>query len=151
VRCAITRVAACALAATLLSGYVGSKAYGAKPLSKAQYSKQVSVIGKTFGIDIAPVGASTTVHAAALALAKLQGELPVLDRKLRAITPPAAIKADHARLVKAIGEFGSELGPLIAKLRSGAIKTVSAIPAPKGQRDISNAVAAINKAGYNIG
>jgi len=151
VRCAITRVAACALAATLLSGYVGSKAYGAKPLSKAQYSKQVSVIGKTFGIDIAPVGATTTVHAAALALAKLQGELPVLDRKLRAITPPAAIKADHAGLVKAIGEFGSELGPVITKLKTGDMKALSSVGSLKGLKEIESAVQVIGKAGYKIG
>lgn len=98
------------------------------------------------------VSAATSVPAAALALTKLRNQLAVIDKQLNGITPPTAIKADDARLVKAIREFENELGPVIAKLKSGAIKTLSSIPSSfKGQGDIASAVAAINKAGYNIG
>lgn len=148
----VTRGAAFVLALTCLWGYLGSDALGATPLSKAQYRKQVTLIGKTFGTDVGLVSGATTVPAAALALAMLRSQLAVIDKQLNGITPPTAIKADNTRLVNAIREFENELGPVIAKLKSGAIKTISAIPSSfKGQSDIASAVAAINKAGYNIG
>lgn len=145
------RLAVLALALTCLGGYLDSDALGATPLSKAQYRKQVTLIGKTFGTDVGLVSAATTVPAAALALARLRAQLAVIAKQLNRITPPTAIKADNARLVNAIREFENELGPVIAKLKSGAIKTLSSIPSSfKGQSDIASAVAAIDKAGYNI-
>ena len=148
----ITRAAPFVLALTCLWGYLGSDALGATPLSKAQYRKQVTLIGKTFGTDVGLVSAATSVPAAALALTRLRNQLAVIDKQLNGITPPTAIKADNTRLVNAIREFENELGPVIAKLKSGAIKTLSSIPSSfKGQGDIASAVAAINKAGYNIG
>jgi len=111
----------------------------------------MTAIGKSFQSDVAPIANATTIHAEQLALTKLHSELGDTETKLRAIIPPTAIQADHTRLVAAIGEFESELAPLIAKLKSGAITKLSAIPLPKGESDIYNAVAAINKAGYSIG
>lgn len=152
----LTPAAACALLAVCLGGCGGgakpaASLAGARPLSKAQYSRQMTVIGKTFQREVALIATAPTIRAEQLTLTRLEGELGVTETKLRAIVPPAPIQADHARLVEAIGEFEAELGPLIAKLKSGAITDLGTIPVPKGEKDIFNAVAAINKAGYNIG
>jgi hypothetical protein len=123
---------------------------GAKPLSKAQYDKQMTAIGKSFGAALGQFGTPSTAHKAQVAATKLQSEIGTIDVTIGAITPPAPIKADHARLVAAIGEFKRELGPVIATLKTGDTAVLKSMSTLKGLKDVDSAVQAINKAGYSI-
>lgn len=145
-RRAITRVGSCALAVTCLAGFGGS----AKPLSKAEYDKRMTAIGKSFGTALGQFGSPKTAHKAQLAATKLQSEVGTIDVALGAITPPAPIKADHARLVAAVGEFERELGPVIATLKSGDTAVLKSVSTLKGLQDVDSAVEAISEAGYSI-
>jgi len=143
----VARAGVCALVVACLAG-CGS---GAKALSKADYDKQMTAIGKSFAADLNPLATANTAQEAQFALTKVQGELAAADKSLGAIRPPAPIKADHARLVAAMGEFGSELGSVIAKLKTGDMKALSSVGSLKGLKEIESAVQVIGKAGYKIG
>ena len=143
----VARVGACVLAAACLAG-CGSAA--TPPLSKAAYDKQMVAIGKSFGADFDPLSAANTAHKAQLSLTKIQGELAATEEKLASITPPAPVKAEHARLVAAVGEFESELGPVIAKLKTGDLNALGSVTSLKGFKDIDKALQAIVNAGYDI-
>lgn len=145
-RRATARVGICALTVACLAGFGGS----AKPLSKAQYDKQMTAIGKSFGTALGQFGSPKTAHEAQLAATKLQSEIGTIDTALGAITPPAPIRADHARLVAAIGEFERELGPVISTLKTGDTAVLKSVSTLKGLQDVDSAVAAISKAGYSI-
>lgn len=144
---ALARIAVCALALTCLAGC----GVGARALSKAAYDKQMSVVGKRFASDINALATANTASSAQRVLMKVQGELAATDTELRAITPPAPIKADHARLVAAMGELERELGPVIARLKSGDLSALGSVGSLKGLKGIDGAVVAIGKAGYDIG
>jgi hypothetical protein len=111
----------------------------------------MTAIGKSLGAAFKPVAAAKTAHTAEVALVKVKSKLAAVDTELGAITPPTAVKTDQAHLAAAIEELGSELDPVIAKLKTGDLKALGAIDSLKGIKDLTVAVEAIGAAGYNIG
>jgi hypothetical protein len=105
----------------------------AKPLGRAAYDAQMR---------------------AGAALVKLQAHLRSAANTLAGIAPPAAIKAKHAALVKAVRDYADELDAVIAKVRNGTLEAASvpsAIVGLPGVGEIVNASSAISNAGYAIG
>lgn len=144
---AVARVGVCALVVACLAGCGG----GAKAVSKAAYDQQMTAVGKSFASDLSGLATANTASKAQLALTKVQGELAAMDKMLGAVTPPAPVKADHVRLVAAVGELESELGPVIAKLKTGDLTALGSVGSLKGLKDVDSAVRAIGEAGYDIG
>lgn len=143
---AVTRVGVCGLAVVCVSAWSN----GATPLSKARYDRQMTAIGKSFGLDLAALSSATTARLAEAALAKFRNQLAASNKTLAAMTPPSKVKADHARLVTAIGELEHEIGALIARVRRAGVAALDSFDSMKGLKDIQDAVRAINKAGYSI-
>jgi ABC-type glycerol-3-phosphate transport system substrate-binding protein len=92
----------------------------------------------------------TDPSSAAAELSTVQAALRKAAAQLEAITPPGAVKADHARLIDALDELASGVGPLIAELKSGSVDSVGAPLSLKGVADARTAIAALNAAGYKI-
>ena len=72
------------------------------------------------------------------------------QRELAAMAPPPPIAAAHARLARAIGDFATELGPLIARLDRGDLAALATLTALPALREIGAATGTIVKAGYRI-
>jgi hypothetical protein len=138
----------CLVALALVAAGCGSS--GAKPLTKAAYDKQMSVLGTDFGDDLARLGSATTTPEGVTAVRTLQTELGALDKKLAALTPPKAIKAEHAKLVTAITLFASELGPIETKVHAKGLPQLASIATLAGYKDVLADTQAIEKAGYVI-
>lgn len=147
-RRAIALLGVVGMAALLVTGCGSS---GPKPLSKADYVKQMTVIGKTLSTSLNTLGSATTAKSAATSLAKVQTDIRAAVTKLDAITPPKDVKDAHEQLSKAVAEFADELGPVITKLKAGNLQALQSVTTLKGLTDIQTAAAAITKAGYSIG
>src|SRR5262249_62047353 len=92
----------------------------------------------------------TDASSAAAELATVEAALRKAAGRLGAISPPPAIRADHARLVKAMTELADGVEPVIAKLKAGDLEAAVSAFSLKGARDARTAIAAINRAGYKI-
>lgn len=122
-----------------------------QPVTKAGYVKQMKVIGQSLSTSLNTLGSATTAANAATALQKVQTDLRAAADKLEAITPPDAIKAQHAQLVKAVRDFADELDPVIKNLQAGKMSALSSVPTLKGLTEIQTASTAISNKGYKIG
>jgi predicted nucleic acid-binding Zn-ribbon protein len=123
---------------------------GSEPLSKPEYVKQMTAIGRSLSTSISSLGAPSSAKEAATGLAKVQSELRDAEKQLQDITPPDDVKSAHEDLTKAVGDFADELDPIIEKLNSGNLKALSAVTTLKAFGEIQNAANAITKAGYKI-
>jgi len=126
----------------------------AKPLGRAAYDAQMRAVGRSVTSAINSMAALTTKATAGAALVKLQAHLRSAANTLAGIAPPAAIKAKHAALVKAVRDYADELDAVIAKVRNGTLEAASvpsAIVGLPGVGEIVNASSAISNAGYAIG
>jgi hypothetical protein len=124
---------------------------GSKPLSRADYLKQVNSIAEQPAPSESAIAlALTSPSAAATALTNAQAALKTTESKLSAITPPDAIKAQHDQLVKALGELANELPPVIAQLKASDLGALRKATSLKGVVDARAALAALTKAGYKI-
>jgi len=121
------------------------------PLAKAAYVTRMKAIGTSLSTSLNSLGAATTAAKAATALAAVQADLRTAASRIEAITPPAAIKAQHAQLAKAVGDFADELDPVITKLKGGSMAALSTVPTLKGLQEIQTASTAIANKGYKIG
>ena len=133
-------------AVTLLAGCGGAS----KAPPAQGYVQQVDAVAS--GLDSVTNDLYTPTDAASAAseLATLQTALRKAARKLAAITPPPAVKADHERLVKAIDALATGVTPVIAKLKKGNLGAVGASFALGRAKDARRAIAAIEAAGYEI-
>jgi hypothetical protein len=134
----------------LLAGGCGGGGGGSKPLSKTDYVKQMTAIGKSLSTSISTLSSVTTAAKAATALAKVQTDLRDAVKQLDAITPPDDVKTAHEQLSTAVREFADELGPVVTKLKKGNLAALSSVTTLKGLTDIQTAANAITKAGYKI-
>jgi hypothetical protein len=121
------------------------------PLAKAAYVGKMRVIGKSLSASLNSLGAATTAATAATALESVQTDLRRAADRIESLTPPDAIKAQHAQLAKAVRDFADELGPVITKLKGGNMTALSAVPSLKGLQEIQTASTAIANKGYKIG
>ncbi len=149
-RKAIAMLTLSAVVGLLAAGCGGGGGGGAKPLSKADYVKQMTAIGKSLSTSIGKLGSATTAATAATALTKVQSDLRAAVNQLDAITPPDAAKTAHEQLATAVTEFADELDPVITKLKAGNLAALSSVTTLKGLTDIQAAANAITKAGYKI-
>ncbi|HWE81832.1 MAG TPA: hypothetical protein VG265_09290 [Gaiellaceae bacterium] len=108
----------------------------------------------------------TDASSAAAELTEVQTALRKAARELAAITPPPAIKEDHARLVKAVSELAAGVTPVVAKLKAGDTPSGGSqgdgsqgddsqgeddpLGSLVGAAQARAAIAAITKAGYKI-
>ncbi|MEI8105725.1 MAG: hypothetical protein WCH31_07775 [Actinomycetes bacterium] len=145
---AIAMVVLAVLGATLVAGCGGGSK--AKPLSKADYTTQVTKVGASLTTSLSTLGSVTTAKSAATALAKVQTDLATAADTLDSITPPEDVKTQHEALSKAIREFSTELGPVITKLQAGNLQALTSVTSLKGVKDIQSAATAITQAGYKI-
>ncbi len=143
-----------AIAMLLAAGCGGGGGGGttaAQPLAKADYIAQMKVIGKGLSTSLNTLGTATTAAKAATALQLVQTDLRAAADKIAAITPPDAVKAEHAQLVQAVRDFADELGPVIKDLQAGKMAALSTVPTLKGLTEIQTASTAISNKGYKIG
>ena len=120
-------------------------------ITKAEYVREMKVIGQSLSTSLNTLGAATTAAKAATALAKVQTDLRSAGDKLEAITPPDPIKTQHAQLVKAVRDFADELDPVITQLKAGKMTALQTVPTLKGLTEIQTASTAISNRGYKIG
>jgi hypothetical protein len=123
---------------------------GSQPLTKSEYVKQMTHIGRSLSTSISAVGSPTSASKAVDGLTKVQSDLRNAEKKLAAMTPPDAVKTAHENLTKAVGDFADELDPIIAKLKKGNLGALSAITNLKAFGEIQSSADAIVKAGYKI-
>jgi hypothetical protein len=121
------------------------------PLGKSDYVAQMQRIGQSLSSALNHFGSATTAATAATALARVQTQLRTAADKLAALNAPAAISAQHAKLVQAVRDFAAELGPVITKLRKGDLTALQTVPTLKGLTEIQSASTAIASKGYAIG
>jgi hypothetical protein len=125
----------------------------------SKYETEMQALGVQLGAELARLGQSNVgvpPKVIAQHLVAVQVQLRSTADKLAAITPPEAIKADHALLLKGVREYANGLDPLIVKLRAptsdklaylAILRTIASL---KGVKDMQNASLAITKAGYLI-
>jgi hypothetical protein len=122
----------------------------AAPLAKAAYVREMTRIGHRLSADINALGSPTTAREAAAGLTRIQAEVRAAQRELASMAPPTPIRAAHERLTRAIGDFATELGPLIARLDRGDLAALATLTAVPAFREIGAATGTIVKAGYRI-
>jgi hypothetical protein len=146
------RQAAAALSVTgalvlLVGGCGGSSS---PRLSKADYIKQMKVIGKSLSASINSIAGVRTPKAAATALTKVQADLNTAADQMKKINPPEDVKDAHEKLTQAVSDFADQLGPVIDKLNGGDLSALATVTTLKAFRDLQTAAGEITKAGYNI-
>jgi type VI protein secretion system component VasF len=135
-------------AMALLSAGCGSKS--SPPLTKAEYVKQMKVIGLGLGQSLNKFANASTPKAAGAALTAAQDDLRTAAKKLDDINPPENVQAAHQKLVDAVNEFADELDPIIQKLNNGNASAAQLVLTTKGFQALQAASNAIAKAGYPI-
>ena len=161
------RVAALVAATALLCALAAGCGGGSKPatttttttqttasgqaLTKAVYVRKMRAIGRDLGESLNQVAAAQNVKQAAAAYRKVQAQLRLAQQELKAITPPAAVAREHARLTSAVGEFADQLGPIITTIANGDITAAGRVAKLSGYHQLQAAAAAITAAGYKIG
>jgi hypothetical protein len=136
---------------TASTGAATTTAETSAPLAKAVYVSKMKAIGKSLSTSLNSLGAATTAAKAATALESVQTDLRHAADRIESLTPPDAIKAQHAQLAKAVRDFADELDPVVTKLKAGNMTALSAVPSLKGLQEIQTASTAIANKGYKIG
>jgi hypothetical protein len=136
------------LAGALVIALAGCGGSG-KPAATG-YVQQVDAVAKGLDAVTNELYTPTDTSSAAAELATVQAELRKVARQLAAITPPAAVKADHERLVAAVDELARGAGSTIARLKGGTGVGTGRGSLLKGAADARAAIAAIRAAGYEI-
>ncbi len=138
----------CVLAsvAVLLGGCGG----GGKTQTTPAYVRSVDAVANGLNSVTNYLSTPTDASSAAAELRAVQNALRKAASELAAIKPPAAIKQDHLRLVRAIAELAAGVTPLIAKLNAGDIESIDPAQALAGAARARAAITAITKAGYKI-
>jgi hypothetical protein len=139
-----------ALAAAVALMAVGCGGGGSQPLSKADYQKQMGVIGTKLTTALNSLGTATTASTAATSLKKLRSDLADAADEMEAITPPPKVEAEHQQLADGVREFGEQLDPIITKLEGGRMEALSGVTSLSSLLKIQKASLAINKKGYDI-
>src|SRR5262249_23231150 len=121
------------------------------PLAKAAYVTQMKRIGRSLSTSLNTLSSATTAPKAATALTQVQKDLNGAADKIESITPPAAVKTEHAQLGKAVRDSADELTPIIQKLKKGSMAALSTVPTLKGLQEIQTYSTAIANKGYKIG
>jgi hypothetical protein len=119
-------------------------------LSKKAYDTEMATLGKVLGTSLATLPQAANAKQGATAVKKAQADIRNLGKKLQAIKPPAAVKADHAQLVKAVYELADQLTPILGKLEKGNFKVMGQLANLTSFDDITKAVDKIEAAGYPI-
>jgi hypothetical protein len=122
----------------------------ATPLTKAQYDRAMTAIGRSLAASMDSVSTAKSAKQAAADYKKVQARFRLAQKQLLAITPPPKVKAAHARLAKAVGDFADQLKPVIAKLAAGHIEAIGAIATLPAFKQLQAAAGEIVKAGYKI-
>jgi hypothetical protein len=138
-------------AGTTTAAAATTSAETSAPLAKAAYVSKMRVIGKSLSTSISSLTAATTPATAATALEALRTDLRHAADRIESLTPPDAVKAQHAQLAKAVRDFADELGPVVAQLKAGNLQALSTFPTLKGYQEIQTASTAIVNKGYKIG
>jgi hypothetical protein len=107
-------------------------------------------IGHRLAADVNAIGSPASAGQAAARLARVQAEVRAAEGELAAMAPPPRVRAAHARLTRALGDFAAELGPLIARLHRGDLAALATLTGLPSFREIAAATDAIVKAGYPI-
>ncbi|CAB4692686.1 MAG: hypothetical protein F2663_04145 [Actinobacteria bacterium] len=138
------------IAVVALAGCGGSSK--PKPLSKADYTSQMGKLGTDLSASINKIGnAGSSTKKIESALTQAQVELRAAADRMAAMTAPADIQDQHAKLVKGVRELADDLDTIKTKIDKGDLSAILAITTLTGIKDISDASEAITKAGYNIG
>jgi hypothetical protein len=137
-------------ALALLVGGCGGGGKSEPTLTKAQYVKQMTVIGRKLSSSINSVARVSKPKDAAAALTKVQENLKSAADQMKAINPPSDIKDEHEKLTQAVSDFADQLSPIIDKLNKGDMSALSQVTTLTAFRDLQNAATAITKAGYKI-
>ena len=132
-------------AVLLLAGCGGGSSSTSTP-----YVQQVDAVAGGLNAVTNTLYTPTDATAAASELATLQVALRKASRQLAAITPPAAVRGPHERLVAALSELANEVGPVIQKLKTGNFAGYDGAFALKAADQARAAIAEIKKAGYPI-
>jgi hypothetical protein len=143
-------IALLALAAAAMLVASGCGGGGSKALTKAEYEKQMRVIGENLSKSLNTLGTATSAKAAATALEKVQAEMKKGAADMEAIKPPEEIETQHAQLVAGVEKFGEQLEPVITKLDKGNLQALAQVTSLTALTEIQNASQALNEKGYDI-
>ena len=132
--------------------------HDAVPLAKQVYNQTMKRLGRQLGGSVAHLfplvqgqpGSDVNKES----LAKLKSTRAVVDTlivKLESIAPPAAIRAEHQRLLQGLSALVGELDTLIQVEEKGGSKPFGAYARFMSLRTIAKAKTAIEKKGYAIG
>ena len=120
------------------------------PLGKSAYDAKMATLGKVLGTSLATLPQAANAKQGVTAIKKAQVDIRRLGKELQAINPPPAVKAEHAKLVKAVYELADQLSPILAKLQKGNFKAMGQLANLSSFDDITKAVDKIESAGYAI-
>ena len=113
----------------------------------------MELLGTTLSVFFGAVGradAQATAPEAAANIVRLQRRLRLAARQLAAIEPPAAIAADHERLIDGVRTYAKELDGIIGRLRAGDKQALATIPHLQGIEEMTAASQAITRGGFDI-
>ena len=127
-------------------------------LNKQAYNRTMKRLGRQLGGSVERlfplVEAQPGTDVSKESVAKLERTRAVVTHvmvKVANIVPPAAIRAEHQRLVKGISALGVELDKLIQVEEKGTSRPWGLYARFESLRAIAKATAAIEKKGYAIG
>jgi len=142
--------------------HAGSASKHVDSAQKIAYERAMKKLGGSLGAFLASVGAydqsvimntpdeKTAVAQIVVELRKAQVRLQRAATQLHAIKPPAEVRSDHDALTKGVTEYATELGSVIALVRSGNLAALGTIASLKGVTDMQRASQAITRKGYAI-
>jgi hypothetical protein len=122
----------------------------ALPLSKAEYVREMTLIGHQLSSSINSLSTITNSKSGVRTAGKVRDHLREAIGRLAAISPPTDIKVQHEHLTQAVKDFAAELDPIIEKLSGGNLAALSTLRTLKGLKEIRDASLQIVEAGYRI-
>lgn len=129
----------------------GGDGSSSKPLTKAQYQRQLQQLSNEIGAQLREkVGASTQLKESDVP--KLQDSLESFANRVEALNPPTDVEDLHVRLVAAMRGLSDDLPSLVADLDKASDPS-AAIAALFGRKSIQNLLTlqqAYKDKGYDI-
>jgi hypothetical protein len=136
----------------------GSDGGGGGQVTKQEYGKQLAAAGETLQKTFASISDQTSGETSAKEVGQRLGEgAKALDQtvaKFKAITPPAAVKAAHDKLVAGLGELADifRKGATAATKNDTAslTKALQGLSSSDGVKKITEAQQELKKAGVTL-
>jgi hypothetical protein len=142
---------AVAASATAAQAAVGGTYATQLTASVGELTSSLNDLGAVTGMSIQYPVKPSTARRAATRLAGADAKLRHVAKTLAAMHPPAAVRADHARLVKGVDALEHQVRPVLARLRAGYLVAAARLPNLPAVSTVGAALTALRKHGYHVG